>query len=158
MVDTGTRISLVLNTPVKIECIVFSTYYKRMVALTYVPVHVLQNPCQNLTKITQCFSFFVPRSTTGLYVTVRYRVTVLQLVRTVCETRNMLRMYNYNNKNSSTVKIKMVFPQRSPHHQQKQGHQHKSKRTGYCAKLAAEKFATLGEIYRQYKGNFDPSG
>ena len=48
-------------------------------------------------------------------------------------------MYNYNNKNSSTVEIKMVFPQRSPHHQQKQGHQHKSERTGYCAQWSGDK-------------------
>ena len=55
------------------------------------------------------------------------------------------RMYNYNNKNSSTVEIKMVFPQRSPHHHQQQRDQHEAQTPGNCAKLAAEEFATLGK-------------
>ena len=57
-IGTCTRISLVLNTPFKFQRIVFSSYSKRMAAMTYVLVHVLQNPRQNSTKITQRFSFF----------------------------------------------------------------------------------------------------
>ena len=57
-VGMGTHISLVLNTPVKIERIVFSLYYKRMAAMMHVLVHVLQNPRQNSTKIIRRFSFF----------------------------------------------------------------------------------------------------
>ena len=56
------------------------------------------------------------------------------------------------------VKMKTVITQQPPNQQQQEKDQHKDKRTGNCTKLAAKKFATLGEIEQQYKGNFDPSG
>ena len=60
-VGTCTCISLVLNIPVKFQRIVFSSYYKRMAAMTYVLVHVLQNLHENSTKIIQRFSFLLYR-------------------------------------------------------------------------------------------------
>ena len=90
--------------------------------------------------------FFVPCSTTGLYTIVRYRVTVLQLVRTVCETRNMLRMYNYNNKNSSTIEMKMVFTQPPPHHHQQQRDQHEAQIPGNCGNLVRKNLHLLRKI------------
>ena len=84
-VGTCTRISLVLNTPVKFQCIVFSSYYERMAAMTYVLVHVLRNPHQNSTKIIRRFSFFVPRNSTGLYLPVWSSAKVLHIVHELCE-------------------------------------------------------------------------
>ena len=44
-----------------VERIIFSMYYKKMAVLTYVPVHVSQNPRQNSTKIIRRFSFLLYR-------------------------------------------------------------------------------------------------
>ena len=59
--------------------------------ISLVPVHVLQNLRQNSTKIIRRFSFFVPRSITGLYLPVRYSAKVLHIVHELCE--NTLAFY-----------------------------------------------------------------
>ena len=70
--------------------------------------------------------FFVPCSTTVLYVPVRYSATVLRLYVRYVKQETGFGMYNYNNKNSSTVGMKMVFTRPPPHHHQQQGDQHEA--------------------------------
>ena len=57
-VGTCTRISLVPNTPVKFQCIVFSAYFERMAAMTYVLVHVLRNPVKIKNNNKKASLFF----------------------------------------------------------------------------------------------------
>ena len=83
-------------------------------------------PRQNSTKITRCFIFSLYHVVLQ-FCTYKYG-TALEYYSLYGNyvKQTSKRMYNYNNKNSSTVEIKMVFTQPPPHHQQQQRYQHEA--------------------------------